>query len=90
MGPVILVTVITTVGTHTPPCHLQMPTKALSCKKEAICQHGPEAPSCQGSFKKWKSVQWSDEFKFDILVGNHERRVLRAKENGDLPACYQR
>ncbi len=34
--------------------HLQMPTKALSCKKEAICEHGPEAPSCpvgQGSFK---------------------------------------
>ncbi len=31
-----------------------MPTKPLSCKKEAICEHGPEAPSCpvgQGSFK---------------------------------------
>ncbi len=30
------------------------PTKALSCKKEAICEHGPEVPSCpvgQGSFK---------------------------------------
>ncbi len=24
------------------------------------------------------------------LVGNHGRRVLRAKEEGDLPACYQR
>ncbi len=44
----------TTVDKHNPPCHLQMPTKALSCKKEAICEHGPEAPSCpvgQGSFK---------------------------------------
>ncbi len=44
----------TTVGKHNLPCHLQMPTKALSCKKEAICEHGPEAPSCpvgQGSFK---------------------------------------
>ncbi len=42
------------VGKHNPPCHLQMPTKALSCKKEAICEHGPEVPSCpvgQGSFK---------------------------------------
>lgn len=39
---------------------------------------------------KWKSVLWSDESKFDILVGNHGRRVLRAKEEGDLPACYQR
>ncbi len=38
----------------TVPCHLQMLTKALSCKKEAICEHGPEAPLCpvgQGSFK---------------------------------------
>ncbi len=39
---------------------------------------------------KWKRVLWSDESKFDILVGNHRRRVLRAKEEGDLPACYQR
>ncbi len=94
MGPGILPE--TTVGKHNPPCHLQMPTKALSCKKEAICEHGPEAPSCpvgQGSFKidsKWKSVLWSDESKFDILVGNHGPRVLLAKEEGDLPACYQR
>ncbi len=72
----------TTVGKHNPPCHLQMPTKALSCKKEAICEHGPEAPSYpvgQGSFKwtvsKWKSVLWSDESKFHILVGNHRCRV---------------
>ncbi len=43
-----------TSGKHNPLCHLQMPTKALSCKKEAICEHVPEAPSCpvgQGSFK---------------------------------------
>ncbi len=39
---------------------------------------------------KWKSVLWSDECKFDILVGNHGSRVLQAKEEGDLPACYQR
>ncbi len=39
---------------------------------------------------KWKSVLWSDESKFDIIVGNHRRRVLCAKEEGDLPACYQR
>ncbi len=39
---------------------------------------------------KWKSVLWSDESKFYILVGNYGRRVLRAKEEGDLPACYQR
>ncbi len=38
---------------------------------------------------KWKSVLWSDESKFDILVGNHGCRVLRAKEEGDLPACHQ-
>ncbi len=39
---------------------------------------------------KWKSVLWSDESTFDILVGNHGCRVLRAKEEGDLPACHQR
>ncbi len=41
------------------------------------------------TISKWKSVLWSDESKFDILVGNHRRRVLRAKEEGDLPAFYQ-
>ncbi len=39
---------------------------------------------------KWKSVLWSDESKFNLLVRNHGRRVLRAKDEGDLPACYQR
>ncbi len=38
---------------------------------------------------KWKSVLWSDKSTFDILVGNHGCSVLRAKEEGDLPACYQ-
>ncbi len=33
---------------------------------------------------------YGHESKFDILVGNHGRRVLRAKEERDLPACYQR
>ncbi len=35
---------------------------------------------------KWKSILWSDESKFDILVGNHGWRVFQAKEEGDLPA----
>ncbi len=34
---------------------------------------------------KCKSVLLSDESKFDILIGNHGRYVLRAKEVGDLP-----
>ncbi len=40
------------------------------------------------TISKWKSDLWSDESKFDILVGNNGCRVLRAKE-GDLPVCYQ-
>ncbi len=36
----------TTVGKHNLPCHLQMPTKALSCKKEALIEHGPEVLLC--------------------------------------------
>ncbi len=39
---------------------------------------------------KWKSVLSPDESKFDVLVWNHGCHVLRAKEEGDLPACYQR
>ncbi len=38
---------------------------------------------------EWKSVLWSDESKLAILVGNHGRHVLLAKEEGDLPECYQ-
>ncbi len=38
---------------------------------------------------KCKSILWSDESKFDILVGNHRRRVLWAKEEGDLSTCYR-
>ncbi len=38
---------------------------------------------------KWKSVLWSEVSKLDILVGNHGCHVLWAKEEGDLPACYQ-
>ncbi len=94
MGPGILPE--TTVGKHNPPCHLQMPTKALSCKKEAyvnMVQKRHRVLWAKAHLKrtvsKWKSVLWSDESKFDILVGNHGRRVLRAKEEGDLPACYQ-
>ncbi len=93
MGPGILPE--TTVGKHNLPCHLQMPTKSLSCKKEAICEHGPERhvlwakAHLKWTVSKWKSVLWPDESKFDILVGNHGRRVLRDKEEGDLTACYQ-
>ncbi len=76
----------TTVVKHNPPCHLQMPTKSLSYKKEAICENGPEVLSCPAHLKwsvsKWKSVSWSDKSKFDILVGNHGRCVLRVKEEG--------
>ncbi len=44
----------------------------------------------QWTVSKWKSVLWSDESKFDVLVGNHGFCVLRAKEEGDLPACHPR
>ncbi len=75
---------------------MPVPTKALSCKKKAICEHGPDdsrvlwdKAHLKWIVSKWKSVLWSDESKFDILVGNHGCRALRAKEEGELPACYQ-
>ncbi len=89
MGPGILPE--TTVDKHNPPSQLQMPTKAISCKKEAIIEHGSEAPFCpvgQGSFKM--DCFKMEKSKFDILVGNHGCRVLRAKEEANLQACHQR
>ncbi len=92
MGPRILPE--TTVSKHNLPYHLQMPTKALSCKMEAICVQKRRCvlwakAHLKWTVSKWKSVLWSDESKFDILVGNKGCRVLLAKEEGDLPACYQ-
>ncbi len=94
MGPGILPE--TTVGKHNPPCHLQMPTKALSCKKKAICEHGPEVPSCpvgQGSFKmdcfKVEKCSMVRRVQIWLSCWKSRTRVLRAKEEGDLPACYQ-
>ncbi len=94
MGPGILPE--TTVSKQNPPCHLQMPTKALSCKRKPyvnIVQKRHRVlwakTHLTWTVSKWKSVLWSDESKFDILVGNHRRRVLQVKEEGDLPVCHQ-
>ncbi len=83
----------TTVGKHNPMCHLQMPAKALSCKNEAnvnmVQKHHRvlwDKAHLKWTVSKWKSVLWWDESKFDILVGND----AVSKEEGDLPACYQR
>ncbi len=46
-------------------------------------------PHLKWTVSKWKSVLLSDEYKFYILVGKHGCRVLRAKEERDLPVCYQ-
>ncbi len=74
-----------TVGKHNPLCPLQMPTKLYHAKQK------PQVNIVQKRHRvsKSKSVIWSDESTFDILVGNHRCRVLRAKEEGDLPACHQ-
>ncbi len=94
MGPGILPE--TTVGKHNPPCHLQMPLKLYHARRKPYvnmvqkCRRVLWAKAhLKWTVSKWKSVLWSDESKFDFLVGNHGHRVLRAKEEGDLPACYQ-
>ncbi len=72
MGPGILPE--TTVGKH----NLQMPTKARSCKKEAICEH----------VQKRRRVLWA-KAHLKWTVSKWKRcRVPRAKEEGDLPACH--
>ncbi len=94
MGPGILPE--TTVGKHNLPCHLQMPTKFGHAKRKPYvnmvqkCRHVLWAKThLKWTVSRWKSVLWSDESKFDILVGNHGCRVLQAKEEGDFPACHQ-
>ncbi len=85
MGPGILPE--TTVGKHNPPCHLQMQLKLYHAKRKPyvnMVQKRRRVLWAKAHLKwtvsKWKSVLWSDESKFDILVGNHGRCVLRAKE----------
>ncbi len=77
-------------------CHLQMPTKFISCKKEAICEHGSDVLSCpvgQGSFKM--DFQSGNVFygqtspNLTFLLEITDGGVLRAKEEGGLPTCYQ-
>ncbi len=64
MGPGILPE--TTVSKHNLPCHLQMPTKAISCKKKAICEHGPEAPLCPVGHGSFKILKWLEAFLLEF------------------------
>ncbi len=87
MGPGILPE--TTVGKHNLPCHLQMPTKLYHAKRKPYvnmvqkrCRVLWAKAHLKWTVSKWKSVPWAVESKFDILVGNHRRHVLRAKEEG--------
>ncbi len=94
MGPEILPE--TTVGKHNPLCHLQMQLKLCHAKRKPYvnmvqkrcCVLWANA-HLKWTVLKWKHFLWSDESKFDILVGNQGRRVLRVKDEGDLPACHQ-
>ncbi len=63
-----------------PLCHLQMPTKALSCKKEAICEQSPEVPSCpegKGSFKMDCFFVYFYIFYFKIFVMTYKTTYLQ-------------
>ncbi len=69
--------------------------KSLSVNtiRHAICRcqlklyHAKSKPYVN-MVQKHRRVLWA-ESKFDIIVGIHGRRVLRAKEEGDPPACHQ-
>ncbi len=82
MGPGILPE--TTVGKHNPPCRCQL--KLYHAKRKPnvnMVQKRRHVLWAKAHLKwtvsKWKSVLWSDDSIFDILVGNHTCRVLRAK-----------
>ncbi len=79
---------------HRAICRCQL---KLSCKKkpyENMVQKHCRVLWAKAHLKcivsKWENVLWSDKSKFDILVGNHGRCVLWAKEEGELPTCYLR
>ncbi len=57
-------------------CHLQMPTKIM--QKGSHMWTWAKA-HLKWTVSKWKSVLWSDEPKFDILVGNHGRVSSESK-----------
>ncbi len=59
-----------------------------------VVQKRCRGPVSQGSFKKemfqsGKVFYGQTSPNLTILVGNHRHRVLRVKEEGDPPVCYQ-
>ncbi len=66
----------------------QMPTKALSCKKEAICEHGPEVPSCHGLFQSGKVFygQTSPNLTFLLEITDAVSSGLKRRETSVLSA----
>ncbi len=87
MGPGILPET-TVVGKHNPPCHLQMPTYLYHANRKPYVN----------MVQKRHCVLWAkahlkctvSKYCFNILVVNHGCCVLRAKEEGELPAFHQR
>ncbi len=55
------------------------------CRCQLKLYHAKRKPYVN-MVQKCHRVLWA----FDILVGNHGRHVLQAKEEGDLSACYLR
>ncbi len=78
-------------------CRCQL--KLYHAKREAICKHGPEVPSCpvgQGSFKMdcFKVEKCSMVRRVQIWHSCWKSRTPcppgRQEEEGDLPACYHK
>ncbi len=62
------------------------------CRCQLKLYHAKRKPyvnMVQKLFQSGKVFYGQTSQKSGILVGNHGRRVLRAKEEGDLPVCYQ-
>ncbi len=88
----------TTVGKHNLPCHLQMPTKFLSCKKGAKCEHGPEALSCSvgpsliynGLFQSGKVFcgQMSPNLTFLLEITGSVSSGLKRRETSSVSSAF--
>ena len=65
--------------------HVKMQVKALSFKKEAICEN--DLFSGAKFLSNGLRLLCSDESKFEIILGNHRHCNLYAKEEWDDPTC---
>ncbi len=79
------------VGEHNPPCHSPLHRSKKKPYLNMVQKHRRflwAKAHLKWTVAKWKTVLWSDESKFEVLIGKLGRHVIRTKEYKDNPSCY--